>query len=226
MPLIIISKGYPHVFTKGLENNEGVWELVKMGPDRIDALCEVGNIGVGHAVTSLAILLDKRIDIEVPRAQVISIKELVQRFGDPEELVCCVCFNLEGDFDGQIVFVFDFNSTLRLVEVLFSMAPGTLTSIDDMGESAVREIGNVLTGSFITAVAEFTGLKISQGLPMYAFDMLGAVLTSVFISYGKALDNVLTIDTEFKHETETIKGQFVLFTEQSGINRLFESLGV
>lgn len=199
---------------------------MKMGPDRIDALCEVGNIGVGHAVTSLAMLLDKRIDIKVPRAQVISIRELVQRYGDPEELVCCVCLNLEGDFDGQIVFVFDMNSTLRLVEVLFNMDSGTLTSIDDMGESAVREIGNVLTGSFITAVGDFTGLKISQGLPMYAFDMLGAVLTSVFIAYGKALDNVLTIDAEFNHDTETIKGQFVLFTEQRGIDRLFESLGV
>lgn len=193
----------------------------------LDALREVSNVGLGNAVTSLAQLINRRVNMHVPRSYFLPLEEMITLVGGYEELVGCVSLRVLGDAPGLVLFIFDEESTYRLVDMLMGQPVGTTRELDEMAESAVREVGNVLTGSFISAISMMTGLHMVTTVPVFAFDMLGAVLTSLMVAAGRVEDQVLVIETELFHDEETtVKGRFFLLNEPGAIDRLMASLGV
>lgn len=197
-----------------------------LSPVELDALKEIGNIGLGNAVTSLAQLINRRVNMRVPRSNFLPFEEMIELVGGYEELVGCVSLRVLGDAPGIVLFIFDGESTFHLVDMLMGLPVGTTGELDEMAQSAIKEIGNVLTGSFVSAISMMTGLHMVTTVPLFAFDMLGAVLTSLMVAAGRVEDQVLVIETELFHEEETlIKGHFFLLTEPGAIDRLMAALG-
>jgi chemotaxis protein CheC len=192
----------------------------------MDVLKEVSNIGLGNAATALADLLNKKVDIAVPKACFLDFEQVFSLVGGLEEVVSCVNLGVSGELPGTVLFIFTEKSTYRLVDMLVGQEAGATTELDAMGESAVMEIGNVLTGSFINAIGGMTGLAMNTTVPMFAFDMLGAILSTSLIASGHWDDKVLVIETRFFQEQDEIKGHFFLLPETGALGRLFEALGL
>lgn len=192
----------------------------------LDVLKEIGNIGIGNAATALATMINKRIDMAVPQSKFLSLDGVMSLVGGLEEVVACVNLRLEGDVPGQILFLFNLESTLKLIDMLMGLENGTTTELDEMGESVVKEIGNVLTGSFVSAIGTMTGLNLIPTVPMFATDMLGAVLSASLVAGGYVQENILMIETLFFENNEEIKGHFFLITEEESLATLFNSLGL
>ncbi|SHF36746.1 chemotaxis protein CheC [Desulforamulus putei DSM 12395] len=192
----------------------------------MDVLKEIGNIGLGNAATALATMVNKRIDMAVPQSRFLSLEEVMNLIGGLEEVVSCVSLRLDGDVPGQILFIFNLESTFNLVDMLMGMEKGTTRELDEMGESVVKEIGNVLTGSFLSAISSMTGLTMIPTVPMFATDMLGAVLSASLVAGGYVEEHILTIETLLFENQEQIKGHFFLFTDQGSLQTLFNSLGL
>lgn len=194
----------------------------------MDALREISNIGLGNAITSLAQLVNRRINMDVPLATFMPFEKTVSLVGGDEELVSCVSVRLSGEVPGLVLFIFSSQSTLKLVDMLMGLEPGTTTELDEMGESAVMEVGNVLTGSFIGAIYSMTSLQIQSAVPMFAHDMLGAILTSLMVASGRIEDQVLVIETRlFQERSESsISGHFFMVTEPGATEKLFSAMGL
>lgn len=192
----------------------------------LDVLKEIGNIGLGNAATSLAQMLNKRIDMEVPKTKFVTMEQAMDVVGGLEEIVACATLRIEGDVPGQILFVFNQTSALYLVDMLMCMEKGTTQELDEMGESVVKEISNVLTGAFLNAISTMTQLNMAPNVPMFAYDMLGAVLSTSLIAGGYVEENILMIETVLFEEQEHIKGHFFLITEEQSLNVLFQALGL
>jgi chemotaxis protein CheC len=193
---------------------------------QIDALQEVSNIGLGNAATSLAELLNKKVDISAPKAYFIEMERVFSLVGGLEEAVACVNLSLEGDISGTVMFIFTEQSALKLVDMLTGQEAGSTVELDAMGASAVQEIGNVLTGSFLNAIGGMTGLVMRTTVPMYAFDMMGAILSASIVASGHCDDKVLVIETLFFQANDHIKGHFFLLPETGALNKLFEAIGI
>ena len=52
---------------------------------QLDAIREVGNIGTGNAATALSKLLGRMIDMDVPKAELVSIYELAEHYAERSE---------------------------------------------------------------------------------------------------------------------------------------------
>lgn len=194
---------------------------------QIDALREISNIGLGHAATSLAEMLERKIGMGVPHANFISMEEVIDILGGYEELVSCVSLELDGDIKGIVFYIFNKSSTYKLVDMLMGFEDGTTNGLDDMATSTINEIGNILTGSFISAISNFTNLKIIPSTPIFAFDMLAAIFTSLITVSGQPEgDNVLTIKTEMYRDDRKINGFFFLMPEPESFKKLFTALGL
>lgn len=199
-----------------------------LSANQMDALREISNIGMGNALTSLACLVNRRIDMKVPVATFLSFEETVELVGGAEELVSCVSVRITGDVPGIVLFVFNSESTLKLVDMLMGLELGTTESLDDIGQSAVMEVGNVLTGSYVSAINSLTSLEMKSAVPLFAYDMLGAILTSLMVASGNVEDQVLVIETKLFQEQEgaKISGHFFMLTEPGSIETLFSALGL
>lgn len=64
--------------------------LEKISTVHLDVLKEVGNIGAGNAATALSTLLNKKIDMRVPKVRVVSFDEMMEMAGGPENIVASV----------------------------------------------------------------------------------------------------------------------------------------
>ena len=193
---------------------------------QLEVLKEIGNIGAGNAATSLATLLNKKISMAVPKAGVMDFQEIFSLVGNEEEKVACINFDVTGDAPSKILFLLDERSTYQLVDMLLGREPGSTTELDEIGESAVKEVGNILTGSFITAFSEFTRLDFVGSVPAFAFDMLGAVLRAAFVEGGYFEDRVLIIETTFYEEEICINGHFFLVPAAGSLETIFAALGL
>ncbi|MBW2037791.1 MAG: CheY-P-specific phosphatase CheC, partial [Deltaproteobacteria bacterium] len=81
-------------------------------------------------------------------------------------------------------------------------------------------------GSFATALDTMTNLKILTSVPVFAFDMLGAVFSASLAACGYVQERVLSIETVLFGEEESVKGHFLLLTEPPSLKRLFSALGI
>lgn len=187
-------------------------ELFKHYKDfKMDVLKEVGNIGAGNAATALSQLLNKPIDMAVPKVQLLNFEEITDKVGGAEELVYAVFLRVEGEAPGNLFFILSPEAAMNL---LSRIAGIELSSDEELGEmelSALSEIGNILAGSYLSSLADFTALSMYPTVPALAMDMAGAILSYGLLQFGQMGDDALLIDTTFFEGKNEIEGQFSLF---------------
>ena len=194
---------------------------------QIDVLKEIGNIGAGNAVTALSKMVSKRIDMKVPKVNILEFKEVADLVGVPDVLVAGMYFGVKGDIDGSIMFLIDINSSKMLANLLLGKNEiKEDKDLDEMELSALQELGNILAGSYLSSLSSLTGLSTGVSVPSIAIDMAGAILSVPLILFGQVGDHVLLIETQFIEGENHVKGNFFLIPEEKSFKILLESLGV
>lgn len=193
---------------------------------QLDVLREIGNIGAGNAVTALARLLNRKVDMEVPKVKILGFQEVSETLGGAEIPVVGILLKVSGDLTGNIMFILQQHAATMLVNMLMGRPLETKQEFNEMDISALKEIGNILTGSYLSALSALTNLKIMPSIPDLAIDMAGAILSVPAIEFGKVGDTVLYIETEFSEGNEKVVGDFFLVPDFDTYDVLLKALGV
>jgi CheC-like family. len=192
----------------------------------LDVLREIGNIGAGNAATALAKLLDKRIVMKVPQIRIMKFSEVSEVLGGAETPVVGILLRIHGDIGGSMMFILDNPSSRLLVNILMGKPLETDLSFDEMTCSVLTEIGNILAGSYLSALSDMTGLKIVPDVPALAMDMAGAILSVPAIEFGKNSDTVLYIENVFMDGKDSVIGDLFLIPDDLSYGKLLKTLGV
>ena len=94
-----------------------------------------------------------------------------------------------------------------------------------MEMSAMKEIGNIIAASYLSALSSMTNLTIAPSIPYIAVDMAGAILSVPAIQFGQLGNNALLIETEFGDD-RMINGYFILMPEEDSYAKILSSLGI
>ena len=189
---------------------------------QLDALKEVGNIGSGNAATALSQLLNSKVEMTVPNVNIVSFDQIFDRIGG-EEVVVGVLVRVLGDCPGNILFVFPKQSGELMIK---NLTKGVVEDISGMGSSVLCEIGNIVSTTYMNAVARFANLLIIPSVPAMAYDMLGAILSTTFIESGQFDDHVLDIETSFIQDGSEMRGYFYYIPMPGSLEKILNSLGV
>lgn len=198
----------------------------QFGDFQLDVLREVGNIGAGNAATALSKLISKEIDMKVPQVKIIAFDEIADFVGGNESLVVCVFLHVLGDIPGNMFFIISLPTAKKLLRELLGIETNDDEWFDEMELSALNEIGNILTGSYLSSLADFTKLNMQPSPPAVAIDMAGAILSYGLLEIGHTGDFALTIDTAFFQGNEELEGHFFLLPDPAALPQLFRALGV
>ena len=202
---------------------KGIDELSNL---QLDVLKEIGNIGAGNAATALAKMLNRKIDMEVPRAKILEFKEVSETLGGAELPVVGILLKVNGDLTGNIMFILQQKAATMLVNMLMGRPVDVIEDFSELDISALKEIGNILAGSYLSALSTLTNLKIFPSVPDLAIDMAGAILSVPAIQFGKVGDTVLYIETEFSDGDDKVVGDFFLVPDLDTYDVLLKALGV
>ncbi|GGG21973.1 CheY-P phosphatase CheC [Lysinibacillus alkalisoli] len=198
----------------------------------LDVLKEIGNIGAAHAATSLSLLLNKKIDMIVPKVEMVPFNDMMELVGGPENVVVGIYLRIEGDASGSMFFILPVEQANRFIKRLIQDETFDFNAIPvpEIGLSAMQEMGNILSGSYLSAFSDFTGLKIYPTVPGLSVDMFGAIISTGLIELSHVSDHVIVINTSILEEgyeqNETVKGHFFLLPEPASFHAIFNALGV
>jgi len=200
-------------------------QLNEMNAMHFDVLKEIANIGAGNATTALSKMLNAKVDMKVPCIQFMEFKELAEGIGGAENIVVGILLTLDTGIEGMMMFVLESDSAEQIVNLLMGKS-GKLDEFTEMDLSALQEIGNIIAGSYLSAISAFTNMTITASVPYLSIDMAGAILSVPAIEFSKISDKALLIETEFGDKDTIINGYFILIPTLDAFTTIFSALGL
>lgn len=196
----------------------------KVTAEYYDVLKELGNIGAGNATTALAQMLQCKVDMHVPQVRLLNFSEVGEVMGGEEQIVAGIYLAVEGDITGSMMFILEQNAGKALVSKLMGtpMADGEFNEIEI---SAMKEIGNIITGAYLNSLSQLTNLKMLPSVPDLNIDMLNAILSVPAIEFGIMGDQILLIQTRFTDDVD-LNGYFILLPDLESYTKILTALGL
>jgi len=194
---------------------------MKLSTVQADAIQELGNIGAAHAATTLSQMLGSTVHMSVPAIKAIDIAELGTYMG--EESAAMVAFELQGEIQhgGYIIFYISKESAIRLTNTMLGMTDMD-RPMNEMDESALIEVGNIMVSAFLDATAELLGFIMLPSPPALSLDMAHAAMASLIAQMGEDIDEVLLFSTELVCEEHKIDSDIIMFPETATLARIVE----
>lgn len=189
-----------------------------------DALKEVGNIGAGHAATALSQLLNTKINLNEPRIDVVKFRDLATRVGRANRTVAALHMYVRGETPGQMVVLFDRDQALDFVSTFLKRVIGDIQIFDSIADSTLKEIGNIIAGSYLSAITNLTGHNVLPSVPTLSYGTIQAAFRTLMSILPD--QDVFLIESSFLDKEREVAGQFILIPETGSLGPLLSVFGV
>jgi chemotaxis protein CheC len=188
-----------------------------------DAIQELGNIGAAHAATTLSQMLGSTIEMSVPAINMVDLTQLGEYMG--EESAAMVAFELQGDIPhgGYVLFYITRESAVRMTNTMLGLTELN-RPLDEMDESALLEVGNIMVSAFLDATAELLGFIMLPSPPALTIDMAHAAMQSLIAQMQEETNEVLLFSTELVCEEFKIDSDIIMMPERSTLVKIIELL--
>jgi chemotaxis protein CheC len=190
-----------------------VKESPSLTPDKsvdLEILLELGSIGAGHAATSLSDIFQEQILIEVPRIHTLPPNQVPKFYKKHDVLTTAIYMQLRGEAECDILLLFEVEEAKKIAAMMM-MLPSPDDVEPEMEASAIEELGNIVIGSFLSALSDFTGADLVPNPPQRATDSFDAILDNFLIKQMLASDMAIIFDTHFKRTDGNISGILMMF---------------
>ncbi len=188
-------------------------------PTQMDALQELANIGAAHSATTLSQMLDTSISMSVPEINIVDISRVGEFLSD--ELTTMVVFELQGDIPhgGFLILHFPRDSAVRTAGIMQGTT-GAKQTFDEMDQSTILEVGNIMISSFLSATSDLLGFVMLPSPPVHMVDMAHAAITSLIAQMTIEVDDVILFHVKLTSEEHRISGNILIFLEVGTLGKV------
>ncbi|HWE58788.1 MAG TPA: chemotaxis protein CheC [Solirubrobacteraceae bacterium] len=183
------------------------------------ALAEIANIGSGHAATALSTLIGRPVDVGYSKALLTVLARALDELGEPMNRSALVDTPINDD-QGNMLLVFPEDAAAQLCELL-----GTAIT-EEMGLTALQEVGNILSASYLNAIVAMTGIPLEVEPPYVQVDQLGRMISQSAATVGNANDPTVLMRSYLTVEGSTASFSFLFVPRLKSVEQLLERLGV
>ncbi|MBE0521332.1 MAG: chemotaxis protein CheC [Candidatus Methanoperedenaceae archaeon] len=187
-----------------------------------DALKEVGNIGIGQATTSLSRMVNKQVNISLPDLKLIPLLEIPEMLSQDLPVVT-ILLELRDEARGYLMLLLSLDSAKMLVKMMLGEVKEG-DAFDEMEQSVLMELGNILTGTYISALSNLLDISMGLSTPVQVYDFAGAIVNQIVILMSQDVDDVLLLNTEFSVDDTRIDGKILVFTDSLSLTKILESV--
>ncbi|MFH1368944.1 MAG: chemotaxis protein CheC [Elusimicrobiota bacterium] len=193
---------------------------------QLNALKEFIDAGTAHAAAALSELLDKKAIVNISKTKVVDVTKIPEHLGGEHLNIIGLYFKVSGDIKGNILLIFDEKQAGMLLNILLAgIDPGDTPEFDSMRKSALMELGNIMTNSYLNALAHMIDMKMLLSVPRYAADELASVIDFLLIELIAAVDQALLMDIIIKLPETEINGSFIIVPDTVSLEKIFNRAG-
>ena len=214
---------------KYLKNANEIESELNLNEKQKDYLKELGNIGWGHAISSLSFLLNEPIKLSLTDVKVIPFWELPNVLGGPGVEVFAIFSKGKGEPNLSFLQFYTKESIINLLN-FFSDKDKKIQKLDtleDLDESAIdtiTEIGNIIAGNYVSALANLLSIKLILDVPDLIFDYIGAIADGLIAKYSEYTNSIILITTDACIQKLNLNGVFCFFPSLNNLEGLFKPL--
>jgi chemotaxis protein CheC len=190
---------------------------------QLDFIKELANVGGGNAATSISQLIKKPVNMTLPIIDLIDYEELYETTMAEDTVVNAVIMKMFGDAEGTFLFV---TSDGSLNDLINMMMPAGIVLTDELSQSGIKELVNILVTSFVNAISKLVNINIISSVPVLTMEMFGAILSGVYMESEQYDENIMIIKNEFLYNGDIIQGTLYFVPKPGVLTRLFEIIGI
>lgn len=198
----------------------------EMNAMKMDMLKEMGSIGGGNAATALSSMLSAKVNMTLPRAEILEFNDALARLGDPEVVVAAVLVEMTGEIQGIMLFIIPEEFADDVIFRMLGKTRISLLTLDELELSVLTEIGNIVISSYVTALSSLTGVNVEMSVPQHTVNMLGGIMSLPMAMMGQHSDKIMMVTGEFQIDGKAMNSGMLLMPDVESLNILMKKLGV
>jgi chemotaxis protein CheC len=187
-----------------------------------DLFTRVARDGAIRAGRGLSGLMGQEITIHVPSVRAGTKTDACDAIGGEETLVMGAYLSMTGEVSGHVMLLFPIERALECVDLMCGQAPGTTTEPDELAESAIGELGNIIGSAFVNALGDHSGLILHPSTPSVLNDMAIALVQTVYAEILMQGGDVIMVDTVFEDQRGTSAGLLIFAPDPSSLGNIRE----
>jgi chemotaxis protein CheC len=198
--------------------------IPQVSKENIGLFEKIGSESANNAALALAKMTGLTVDVRAIRVSIVPVENVTNTINIPSDRTTTVILEIVGDCVGNAALLFSHEDALHLAALLQKedTPHSILTEID---QSALKEVGNIITGAILSGISNALGISINESVPDLATDMVDATMEYVAASFAKKSKGAVAFELDFSMASEEIVGYFLLLLNKDSMEFLIEKVG-
>ena len=166
--------------------------------------------GITAAITGLSSMCDQHVKVNSLTAKRIPVIDTPNLVGGPESLAAGVYLEVSGSGTGHMIIIQTPKTAFELIDMVMGEPIGTTLEFDEMAQSVLGEVGNVMGSHFLNTISDSTGLDLRVSPPAVMMDLAASILSPSIADLMPYSEDALVLDTTFGTDDRQINGKFLV----------------
>ena len=193
--------------------------------ENLESIKAMGDSSAAMVVESLSEMLCMDVEMDVSAVHVDTIEGIPEILKLADGTIVGAYVGFAGNVSGTVLTILSVESARAMADIMLAgmdeeEPTGYLT---EMQESAILEIGNILTSPFIDVMADAMSMELTQSPPAIACDRLSALI-EISLDEGAKDDVAIVFNSALHVVDQNIDCNILMLPNPGTVNLLFEQL--
>ena len=189
--------------------------------EKLEVFNEMTKHGAEQAAENITTMTGLETDVEVNRMSFVPIDDVPAAVGDRRYIGTVMEFT--GKPSGYLVILFDHPSAEAIVDALVPME--TDGNWSEMEQSAVKELGNIMTSGFIDGWANVLESSIDHSPPEFVSDMGSSIMSPIVGRMARTQEHAFLLDSMIRTDDDgTFHCEILALPDESELREVLQDL--
>lgn len=186
-----------------------------------DIIREILNIGLARAADSFAVIAQERVLLEVPNIDLLVSDDILLRVREYQAKHVPIQSDIRGDFNGTTLMFFSGQHIQRLSRVCLRMQTQESLEVNELQESLLLEISNIITGALVTQLANILKANIYGAPPTAPSGDIAAIMQNL-LPQQQLQPLIFSVITQFSDKDNMVELPLMLFFDRVTFMKILE----
>lgn len=187
-----------------------------------DIIREILNIGLARAADSFAVIAQERVMLEVPNLDLLPSTDILGRVREYQARYVAIQSDIRGDFNGSTFMFFSGQHIQRLSRVCLRMQVPDSLQLNELQESLLLEISNIITGALVTQLANILKANIYGAPPQAPAGDMTTALQNLMPDPETLQPLIFSVITQFNDKDNSVELPLMLFFDRATFEKILE----
>ncbi|MDB5235368.1 MAG: hypothetical protein JWR44_2361 [Hymenobacter sp.] len=186
-----------------------------------DIIREILNIGLARAADSFAVIAQERVLLEVPNIDLLVSDDILRKVREYQAKHVPIQSDIRGDFNGTTLMFFSGQHIQRLSRVCLRMQLPESLELNELQESLLLEISNIITGALVTQLANILKANIYGAPPTAPHGDIAEIMQNL-LPQQQLQPLIFSVITQFSDKDNMVELPLMLFFDRVTFMKILE----